>query len=245
MPSRWSVPRALLFDLDGTLVHSLPDLADAVDAMLASYQLPALGEARISTMVGNGSRKLIERALSASSWCGDAHGGANAASAGMRESGRPSRSTELLDDAHQRFLQHYRQHLCVRSTLCPGVAEQLPALQQAGIKLAVVTNKPIEFVPPLLQALGIAERFSLLIGGDSLPEKKPSALPLQHACAQLGVSITDTIMIGDSRNDIDAARAAGMRVVAVSFGYNHGEPLAASVPDVIIDHLNELPALWA
>lgn len=228
MPLRWSVPRALLFDLDGTLVHSLPDLADAVDAMLGSYGLPALGELTVSTMIGNGSRKLIERALSASSWCG-----------------APSRSAELLDDAHQRFLQHYRQHLCIRSTLCPGVAEQLPALQQTGIKLAVVTNKPIEFVPPLLQALGIAERFSLLIGGDSLPEKKPSALPLQHACVQLGVSITDTIMIGDSRNDIEAARAAGMRVVAVSFGYNHGEPLAASAPDVIIDHLNELPALWA
>ncbi|NQD36899.1 phosphoglycolate phosphatase [Permianibacter sp. IMCC34836] len=227
MTPRWSAPRALLFDLDGTLVHSLPDLADAVDAMLASYQLPALGEAHISSMVGNGSRKLIERALSASSWCG-----------------APGHSDELLADAHHRFLQHYRQHVCVRSSLCPGVAEQLPVLQQAGIKLAVVTNKPIEFVPPLLKALAIADVFSLLIGGDSLPEKKPSALPLQQACAQLGVPVADSIMVGDSRTDIEAARAAGMRVVAVSFGYNHGEPVAASRPDAIIDNLNELPALW-
>jgi phosphoglycolate phosphatase len=224
----WSAPRALLFDLDGTLVHSLPDLADAADAVLQSYGLPALGEPTLATMIGNGSRKLIERALLASRWCG-----------------APAHSTELLNEAHERFLQQYRRHVCVRSTLCPGVAEQLPQLQRQGIALAVVTNKPMEFVAPLLEALGIRQHFSLLLGGDSLPEKKPSALPLQHACTQFGVSVADSIMVGDSRTDIEAARAANMRVIAVSFGYNHGEPLTASAPDYVIDHFAQLPACWA
>lgn len=228
MNSPWTAPRALLFDLDGTLVHSLPDLADAVDDMLASYGLPALGEPTLSTMIGNGSHKLIERALAASRWCG-----------------APAHSTELLAEAHQRFLQRYRQQLCRRSRLCPGVAAQLPLLQEAGIALAVVTNKPTEFVLPLLRALGIAEYFVLLLGGDSLPEKKPSALPLLHACGQLGVAIDDAIMVGDSCTDIEAARAAGMRVVAVSYGYNHGEPVADAGPDALLDTLSQLPALWS
>lgn len=228
MTPLWSAPRALLFDLDGTLVHSLPDLADAVDDMLASYGLPALGESMLSTMIGNGSHKLIERAVAASRWCG-----------------APTASADLLAEAHQRFLQHYRLHFCRRSRLYPGVAAQLPALQQAGIALAVVTNKPIEFVQPLLHALGIGQYFAVLIGGDSLPEKKPSALPLQHACNALDVAIAETIMVGDSRTDIDAARAAGMRVIAVSYGYNHGEPIATAEPDAVLDSFSQLSALWS
>jgi len=216
-----------MFDLDGTLVHSLPDLADAVDAMLQQYGLPVLGEGNIAPMIGNGSRKLVERALQLSSWCG-----------------APEHSDELLQEAHDRFLQHYRQRLCVRSSLYPGIVEQLSALQAAGIWLAVVTNKPMIFVPQLLASLGIQHYFALLIGGDSLPEKKPSPLPLRHACEQLKVAVSDTIMIGDSRNDIDAARAAGMRNIAVSFGYNHGEPLAACKPDIIIDRYEQLPTCW-
>ena len=228
MPSRnGNAPRAVLFDLDGTLVHSLPDLAAAVDAMLAQYGLPPLGEALTATMIGNGSRKLIERALQASAWCGAS-----------------THSAELLQEAHERFLQHYRQHLCVRSALYPGVAETLSALRTQHIALAVVTNKPMAFVPPLLESLGIRHHFAVLIGGDSLAEKKPSPLPLQHACAQLGVTVADAIMVGDSRNDIDAARAAGMRNIAVSFGYNHGEPIAACAPDIIIEHFKQLPDCW-
>lgn len=233
MSLSWSAPRALLFDLDGTLVHSLPDVADAIDAMLASYRLPVLGEAQIGTMIGNGALKLVERALRLA-----------------RENSAPAHSPALLTeallaDAHQRFLQHYRQHYCVRSTLCPGVAAVLPALQASGITLAVVTNKPLEFVAPLLTALGIVGHFPLLIGGDSLAAKKPSPLPLLHACQRLGIAVADTIMVGDSRNDIDAARTAGMRNVAVSYGYNHGEPLTAVRPDVIIDQLDHLPTLWS
>ena len=223
----WRAPRALLFDLDGTLVHSLPDLADAVDAVLQHYGLPALGEAAIAPMIGNGSYKLIERALKASSWCG-----------------APAHSAELLQEVHQRFLQHYQQHLCVRSQLYPGVGEQLSAFQQRGIALAIVTNKPMAFVPALLETLAIRHHFALLLGGDSLAEKKPSALPLLHACAQLDVAVADCIMIGDSRNDIDAARAAGMRNIAVSYGYNHGEPLRACQPDRVIDGFAELSSCW-
>lgn len=225
--ARWRPPRALLFDLDGTLVHSLPDLTAAVDAMLAQYGLPALGDAAIAGMIGNGSRKLVERALQASRWC-------NA----------PAHSAELLEEAHGRFLQHYQAHLCERSQLFPGVADTLPLLHSEGIALAVVTNKPMAFVPPLLESLGIRHHFAVLIGGDSLTEKKPSPLPLQHACAQLNVAIADSIMVGDSRNDIDAARAAGMRNIAVSFGYNHGEPITACAPDVIIDHFSQLAGCW-
>ena len=223
----WRKPRALLFDLDGTLVHSLPDLAAAVDAMLAQYGLPPLGETTIAPMIGNGSRKLVERALQASRWC-------NA----------PAHSAELLQEAHERFLRHYQTHLCERSQLFPGVAETLTNLQAERIALAVVTNKPMAFVAPLLESLQIRHHFSALIGGDSLAEKKPSPLPLQHACAQLDVAVTEAIMVGDSRNDIDAARAAGMRNIAVSFGYNHGEPVSACTPDVIIDHFSQLAGCW-
>ncbi len=228
MPASWTAPRALLFDLDGTLVHSLPDLADAVDATLQQYGLPPLTEALIAPMIGNGSRKLVERALQASSWCA-----------------APAHSAELLQEAHERFLLHYRQRLCVRSSLYPGVAEQLSALQHAGIQLAVVTNKPIALVAPLLESLGIRHHFALLIGGDSLAEKKPSPLPLLHACAHLEVAVCDSIMVGDSRNDVAAAQAAAMRCIAVSFGYNHGEPVAASAPDIVIDHFEQLPACWS
>ncbi len=224
----WRAPRALLFDLDGTLVHSLPDLADAVDAVLQHYGLPPLGETAIAPMIGNGSYKLVERALKASSWCG-----------------APTPSDTLLQEVHQRFLQHYQQHLCVRSQLYPGVAAQLSALQKRGIALAVVTNKPMAFVPTLLETLAIHPHFTVLLGGDSLPEKKPSALPLLHACTQLNVAGADCIMVGDSRNDIDAARAAGMRSIAVSYGYNHGEPLSACQPDRIIDRFADLPTCWA
>lgn len=228
----WSAPRALLFDLDGTLVHSLPDLADAVDAVLASYGLSPLGENLVAPMVGNGSRKLIERALTA-------------ASAEKHRNHALAHPDALLQEAHDRFLQHYRQHLCVRSRLYPGVALQLTSLQAAGIKLALVTNKPSAFMAPLLESLHIGHHFSVLIGGDSLPEKKPSPLPLRYASEQLGVPVADCIMVGDSRNDIDAAHAAGMRCVAVSYGYNHGEPLALCQPDRLIDQFQQLPDCWA
>ncbi len=221
-------PRALLFDLDGTLVDSLPDIANAVDTTLVSRLLPPLGNDAIRSMVGNGSRTLIERALQATRWCG-----------------APPLSRDIIEEVHGEFLRVYARQVAVRTRCYTGVESTLRALQGAGIQLAVVTNKPESLSLALIEELSLTPYFALLIGGDTLPEKKPSPLPLLHACRALGVSVADTLMIGDSRNDIDAARAAGMGVIAVSYGYNHGEDIHAAGADRVIDQFEALLALLA
>ncbi len=221
-------PRALLFDLDGTLVDSLPDIANAVDTTLVSRLLPPLGNDAIRSMIGNGSRTLIERALQATRWCG-----------------APPLSRDIIEEVHGEFLRVYARQVAVRTRCYTGVESTLRALQGAGIQLAVVTNKPESLSLALIEELSLTPYFALLIGGDTLPEKKPSPLPLLHACRALGVSVADTLMIGDSRNDIDAARAAGMGVIAVSYGYNHGEDIHAAGADRVIDQFEALRALLA
>lgn len=216
---RWDGIGALLFDLDGTLVDSVPDLADAVDAMLGELDRPPAGEACVREWVGNGSARLVKRALTGT----------------MDAEPKPT----LFEQAMPAFLRHYGERLCVRSRLYPGVAEALPEL--AGhFPLAVVTNKPEAFIAPLLAHLGIAEHFTVCVGGDTLPQKKPDPAPLLHAAAQLGVPATAALVIGDSRNDVEAARRARMRVVCVPYGYNHGQAIEAAAPDAVLPDLREL-----
>lgn len=212
-------PELVLFDLDGTLVDSVPDIAAAVDTAMLALGFPAPGEAHVRAWVGNGARVLMARALA--------------------DVGAP----ELIDDAHERFLDAYGETGHRRSRLYPGVAEMLLVLKTRAIALAICTNKPSRFVGPLLNALGIAEYFSAVLGGDELLEKKPHPAPLLHLAQRFGVSAERCLMVGDSSNDVLAARAAGMPVVAVSYGYNHGEAIAASAPDRILDSLAELPDL--
>ncbi|WP_331460574.1 phosphoglycolate phosphatase [Halomonas sp. IOP_31] len=212
--------RLVVFDLDGTLIDSVPDLARAVDAVLAARQLPSAGEAKVCDWVGNGARVLVERALT------DALGDTEAA--------------RQLDGAHREFLAAYAQAPCVDTTLYPGAREALEGLKSRGMRLALVTNKPHAFIAPILAALALDGLFDVTLGGDSLPAKKPDPAPLLHVAETLGVAPQAALMVGDSRHDIEAGRRAGFRTLAVPYGYNHGEPVADAGPDGLVESLIEL-----
>ncbi|QTP59894.1 phosphoglycolate phosphatase [Billgrantia antri] len=212
--------RLISFDLDGTLVDSVPDLAVAVDTSLSELGLPAAGEARVRDWVGNGSLKLVERALA------------------FARNAPPDEA--LLGRAHEAFLECYGRDPGSRTRLYPGVSEALDGLRDGGWVLTLVTNKPFAFIRPILTQFGIEHDFALCLGGDSLPQKKPDPAPLLHVAAQFGLPPSQCLMVGDSRHDVAAGRAAGFRTLAVSYGYNHGEPVRYSRPDALVDSLAEL-----
>ncbi|NWN82493.1 MAG: phosphoglycolate phosphatase [Halomonas sp.] len=223
------------FDLDGTLIDSVPDLAIAVDAALAELDLPVVGEARVRDWVGNGSLVLMERALRHAPPLLSVPG---ASPAGPSPDG--SLPDGLLDRAHQAFLDHYARAPGTHTRLYPGVRECLDGLRARGLPLALVTNKPEAFIAPLLGGLGLADDFALCLGGDSLAEKKPHPAPLLHVASHFAISPAACLMVGDSRHDIAAGKAAGFRTLAVPYGYNHGEPVRDSGPDGVVESLAEL-----
>lgn len=212
--------RALAFDLDGTLVHSAPGLAQAIDLALADLQLPPAGVERVSTWIGNGADIMMARALN---WA----------------LGREPQADEQRD-ARALFDKHYAATVEAGSTLFPQVQETLAALHARGLPMAIVTNKPTPFVAPLLQSLGIADYFSLIIGGDDVVVKKPHPAAIFLVLGRFGVLPGQLLFVGDSRNDILAAQAAGVPNVAMTFGYNYGEPIATSQPDLTLDTFSEL-----
>lgn len=213
------------FDLDGTLIDSVPDLAHAIDRMLVDEGLTALGEDRVRDFVGNGSRVLVERALAAHDLATD---------------DLATDDLSRVEQAHQSFLAHYAADPSSRTRLYPGARECLEGLRQAGIPLVLITNKPEAFIEPLLSHFALSEHFALALGGDSLPTRKPDPAPLLFAAERLGVPPRQALMVGDSRHDIAAGRAAGFRTLAVPYGYNHGEPISRSHPDHVVDSLAEL-----
>ena len=214
---------AVLCDLDGTLVDSAPDLAVATDATLQDLGMPPRGEAAVRNWVGNGVERLLHRALT-----NDTHGEA--------EPG-------LLARARERFWGHYQRGLCVHSYLYPGVAEGLRELARLGYRLGCVTNKPADFAGPLLAGLGVSDWFPVVLGGDSVPNKKPAPDMLLAAATQLGVPIHQTLLAGDSVTDVRTARNAGCPVICVPYGYNHGLPIEEAGADAVIDDLSALPQL--
>ncbi len=216
-------PTAILFDLDGTLVDSVPDLYVAVARALDELQLPPVTELQVRSWVGNGARKLVQRAL------------ACAYAVAEHEV-----SIEQLNIAHKCFLKHYADCNGQSSRLCEGVLPALQYWQKQSIPMAIVTNKPIQFVPQLLAGLNIDGFFSLLIGGECVSDKKPAPMMLLQACRQLPAEPERCLMIGDSRNDVEAAKAAGMPVAAVTGGYNHGEAIELCEPHCVIDSIAEL-----
>jgi phosphoglycolate phosphatase len=152
-------------------------------------------------------------------------------------------SQALFDEAWQAYQQHYLRINGRHSTVYPGVVEGLRALQGAGLRLACLTNKPTAFARPLLQAKGLNGFFSEVFGGDAFERKKPDPLPLRRTCEALASEPARTLMIGDSSNDAQAARAAGCPVVLVTYGYNHGEPVRSVDADGYLDSLDGLAAL--
>lgn len=212
-----------MFDLDGTLVDSVPDLAAAMDATLCELGLAPAGEALVRQWVGNGAMRLIQRALSFTLVM-------------------PEQQLEpaQLNRAHRLFLHHYSHSNGAAARVYPTVIDSLHRWHQQRQPMAVVTNKPIQFVPQLLAELKLADFFSVLVGGECTAEKKPSPLPLHYACEQLQVEPKQCLMVGDSCNDIQAARAAGMSVVAVNYGYNHGEPIEAAGADWVVSNFTEI-----
>lgn len=214
-----------LFDLDGTLVDSVPDLATALNKMLSDYQLPTYDEHLIRHWVGNGARVLVERGLS---------GGTNI---------NHNRKQLEVDAALDKFLFYYRTLETKSTVLYDGVFDTLHALKQRGYTLVLITNKPSEFIEPILSSFSLSSLFSLTIGGDSLSEKKPSALPLLYACEQINISPSQCVMIGDSKNDILAAKAANIKSIGLTYGYNYGESIATYQPDWVFDSFGEILTL--
>ncbi len=215
-------PRLVMFDLDGTLMDSVPDLAAAVDKMLMLLGREPAGVARVRDWVGNGSRVLVRRAL-----------------AGQLEHDRVA--DELADEALALFMQAYAGGHEL-TTVYPGVRECLDWLRDRDVKLAIITNKPAQFIEPLLEEKGLAGYFQWLIGGDTLPQQKPDPAALLWVMDKADVTAEQSLFVGDSRNDVRAARAAKVRCVALSYGYNHGEPIANEQPALVLDGLRELVA---
>jgi phosphoglycolate phosphatase len=214
---------AVMIDLDGTLADTIPDLAVAANAMLGELGRPPLDVALIRTFVGKGIPNLVERAL-----------------AGTLEGGV---SSELLDKALPIYERCYAAVNGLHSTLYPGVMSGLGALRKAGFPLACVTNKAGAFTLPLLDHLGLAEYFAQVVAGDTLPQKKPDPAPLLHACRNLGIAPGDMLLIGDSVNDAQAARAAGCPVFCVTYGYNEGRDVRELDVDAIVTSLEEAAGL--
>jgi phosphoglycolate phosphatase len=217
-------PHMILIDVDGTLVDSVPDLAYCVDALMEKLGREPHGEAKVRTWVGNGVERLCRRAL-----------------IGQLD-GEPS--DEDFAKAYPLFLELYAANTSQRSRLFPGVREGVDSFKAAGYILGCVTNKAAQFTLPLLTDLGLKDNFGIIVSGDDLPEKKPHPLPLLHAAKALGAEPAESLMLGDSRSDVKAARAAGFQIVCMSYGYNHGEDIRSENPDAVIDSFLELEGLF-
>ncbi|WP_200955842.1 phosphoglycolate phosphatase [Massilia sp. Root418] len=209
--------KAAIIDLDGTMLHTMPDFQVAINRMLAETGLQPLSVAQIELMVGKGSEHLIRSVL--------------AVYAGAAE------VEQRFPAAMKAYQRHYLDINGEHSTLYPDVAAGLDALRAHGLRLACVTNKPVSFARPLLEQKGLAGYFEVLYGGDSLAQKKPHPLPLLQVCRDFALDPAQVVAIGDSSNDAQAARAAGCPVLTVPYGYNHGESIHDTDSDGIVDTL--------
>ncbi len=209
--------QAVFLDLDGTLVDTAADILRAVNFALYDIGVDPVTSAQVRLWVGRGASRLVQ--------CVREHRGI------------PS---ERHDELLTVFLKHYQDEVCVDSTVYSGVREFLDWCREQKLHVACITNKPYASAVKLLKALNLLGDFPLILGGDTLEHRKPHPAPLLHALAHFCVKANQAVMIGDSRNDVEAAHAAGMPCIAVRYGYNHGEPIAYSEPDLVLDSLAEL-----
>ena len=211
-------PRAVLFDLDGTLADTAADLCGAANRMrgaLGRYPLPL---AQFRPWVSRGGRAMLEIAF-------------------------PETTTDHREQMLPEFLRIYAEHIADESRLFAGIPEVLDRIEGAGLRWGIVTNKPIGLARPVVEALGLSQRSGVLIGGDSLPERKPHPLPILEACRQLGVTAQDALYVGDDRRDVEAGQAAGMPVIGVRWGYlPPNDPIDSWGADLLIERPLDLLA---
>lgn len=219
---KFSLPLAVkmvMIDLDGTLIDSAPDLAASANRMLQALGMPTYEQAQVAQWIGNGVSRLVKRALT-----GEMHAEPDAG---------------LYERGYAVFLEAYAELVSDQSRPYPGVVEGLEKLQAAGFQLACITNKAAAFTLPLLKDLGLDKYFKLIISGDTLAKKKPDPLPLLHACEHFGITPDHGVLIGDSVNDTQAARNAGMPVILVPYGYNRGQDVRELEPEAVIPSLEQ------
>ena len=215
--------KLLIFDFDGTLIDSVPDLALSINYMLRELGFNSANEETIHTWVGNGAQTLVRRALTSQMEIFDA---------------------VYFNKALTIFLNYYAEHACIKTRAYPHVASTLKALHLQGYTMAIVTNKPFRFIEPILKGLALDEYFDYHVGADSLEKKKPEPEPLLHVCQKLNVPVENSLMIGDSKNDILAAKNANMDSVGVTYGYNYGEDITLYEPDIVIDDFSKMLELF-
>ena len=218
---------AAIIDLDGTMVDTLGDFSEALNRMLQDLGLPPIDAGSIESMVGKGSEHLLRSVLKRvlpRDGIGDI----------------AIKIEELYPSAWASYQRHYLAINGQYAAVYGGVVQGLQALRGAGLRLACLTNKPTSFALPLLELKGLAGYFEHVFGGDAFERKKPDPLPLLKTCEALGTSPARTLMVGDSSNDAQAARAAGCPVVLVTYGYNHGQPVRAVDADGFVDSLAQL-----
>lgn len=215
MPLTFPIPvKAVMVDLDGTMLDTADDLAAAANAMLRELGLPERSTEQVKSYIGKGLVRLVKRCLT-----GDPDGEPEA---------------ELLGRAMPVYERNYAAVLQHRTRPYPGVTDGLKAMHGAGFRMACITNKGEKFTLPLLEATGLRRYFELVLCGDTLPKRKPDPLPLLHACGQFGIAPREMVLIGDSLNDVQAARAAGCPVLCVPYGYNEGGDVRELDCDAIV-----------
>ncbi|AGH80822.1 phosphoglycolate phosphatase [Psychromonas sp. CNPT3] len=224
---RFNDKKLIMFDLDGTLIDSAPDLALAINHMLVALKRDIFSQDIIRSWVGNGAQILVKRAL-----------------LGKMDHSEDLDSA-LLEEAVSIFLDFYKNNLCVETVTYPHVRATLKILKAQGYRLAIVTNKPFAFIEPILKGLQLEGIFELCVGGDTLSVRKPDPQHLLYVCEKLGVSYQQCVMVGDSRNDILAANAANMQSIGLTYGYNYGEDISLHKPDAVCSDFADMIAMLA
>ena len=220
MSSRFPLQiRAVAYDLDGTLVDSVGDLAYAANLMREELDLPAIPESEIKTYIGKGITNLVRRAVMRGRAPGDVV------------------SDAYVEQALAICERHYAQHMCRTTRLYPGVVPGLEAARDKGLRLACITNKAARFTEPMLRELGLAAYFELTLSGDSLPEKKPHPAPLLHAAKFFNITPQQLLMVGDSDNDVEAAKAARSPIFFVPYGYHQVDHIDSLGVDAVVQDL--------
>jgi phosphoglycolate phosphatase len=211
--------KAVMFDLDGTLVNTVPEIAFAINKMLADLGLTELPQQQVERYIGEGAQMLIRRSISAHT--------------------QHEPDEALFEQAQELFYAHYADNV-TQSKPYEGAIATLAALQDKGLRLACVTNKPEKFTIPLLDASGLLDFFEVVVSGDTLPKKKPDPIQLRYICAKFNVLEAEAMLVGDSLTDVAAAHAAGCYIVTVPYGYNQGKPIDHNMVDDTITSLTDL-----